>query len=302
MKIAYLILAHNNPGVLQRSIRQLSDADSAFFIHIDKKADIARFSNVKGENIHFSKERVTVFWAEYSMVDAILILLRQALQASPSYEYFILLSGSDYPLRSRDYIRDFLETNRGSEYISIVKIPNEAAGQPLSKINSIWPPSDRPVVRFLARAFGKFGLARRDYRRYLGTLEPYAGATWWTLTRDACEYIVRFLDGNPRLEKFFRYTPASDEMIFHTILGNSEFRRRMRRNLFYTDWSDCGSHPAMIGERHITLFQKQERVFFSDPYGSGEVLFARKFSDSNLSLIERVDRMIAHKEGACPAH
>jgi hypothetical protein len=279
-------------------IGRLSDEGSGFFIHIDKKSDLRRFGAIQGENVFFSDERVPVFWGEYSMVDATLILLRGALAASHHYDYFVLLSGSDYPLWSSGYIRSFLEQNGGSEFMSIVKIPNEAAGQSLHKINKVWMPSDKPVIRFAFRALGKIGLAQRDYRRYLGNLEPYSGATWWTLTRSSCQYIIEFLRQNPHIERFFRNAPAPDEMIFHTILGNSKFMTRMRRNLFYTDWSAGGSHPAMISERHLALFEGQGKICFSDPYGFGEVLFARKFSDTNLDLVKRIDNMIALKEGS----
>jgi hypothetical protein len=43
MKIAYLILAHNNPGHLSRLTRALTAQNNAVFIHIDKKADIRPF-------------------------------------------------------------------------------------------------------------------------------------------------------------------------------------------------------------------------------------------------------------------
>lgn len=293
MKIAYLVFAYKNPQLLKREIRLLSSDNSAFFLHIDKKTDLRDFKGIQGENIFFVDERIPVYWAEFSGVRAVLLLIRQALAYSREYEYLVLLSGSEYVLRSRPYIEEFLEANKGCEFIRLIKVP--APGKPLSRVTTVRYESDQPVRRFASRALAKIGLAQRDYRKYLGQLEPYSGRTWWALTRNACEYILRFDEQNPHIAQFFKDTFAPEEAFFHTILGNSEFRSRARGNLVYEDWSVRGSHPAMICETHIKLFESQEKVF--DLYeGAAELLFARKFSDDNLYLVDRIDEMIRRKE------
>jgi hypothetical protein len=294
MKIAYLVLAHNNPELLKRTIGMLSCRDCAFFVHIDSKSSIGEFSRVGGGNVFFSEERIPVYWGEYSQVQAILLLVRQALVRCPHYDYFVLISGSDYPLKSSRYIHAFLEKNRGLEFTSIVKMP--APGKPISRINTLRIQSDKPLRRLAVRALAKVGLAQRDHRKYLGSLEPYSGSTWWALTRDACRYILEFVEHNQHVEKYFRNTFAPDEMFFHTILGNSAFKARIRRNLLYEDWSTGGASPAVISDRHVALFESQQKVCLSDAYGSGELLFARKFSDDSLNLLQRIDDMIARKE------
>jgi hypothetical protein len=297
MKIAYLVLAHQNPKLLQRAIERLSCEDCVFFIHIDEKSSIQQFSGISGKNICFVKRRTPVYWGDYSQVRAILLLVRQALEQEQTYDYLVLLSGNDYPLRSAKYIHAFLEKNRGLEFISLVKMPNEAAGKQLSHINQIWIPCDKPVRRFAMRVLGKLGLARRDYRKHLGNLEPYCGSEWWALTNGACQYILEFIERNPHVEKYFETTPAPDEMFFHTILGNSALAPRIRRNLVYTDWSSGGSSPATLTDQHISsCFEPQEKVWLNDVFGEGEALFARKFSDNSLELLQRMDRMIAQKE------
>jgi hypothetical protein len=105
---------------------------------------------------------------------------------------------------------------------------------------------------------------------------------------------------NPHVERYFQTAPASDEMFFHTILGNSVFASRMRRNLHYTDWPDRGKHPSMINDQHVALFEAQEKVWLNDLWGSGEALFARKFSDDRLDLLQRIDTMILRKESTAP--
>ena len=270
--------------LLKRAIRSLSSANSAFFIHIDLKADIRKFSGIGGKNIFLSEPRMPVYWGEFSQVEATIQLMRQALGSSTRYDYFVFLQGSDYPLRCSRYIEAFLERHSDWEFMSVVKMP--APGYPLAKINKLRYPSDKPVRRFASRALAKLGLAQRDYRKYLGTLEAYAGDACWALSRDACAYILEFAGCNPHVERYFRNTFSPDEMFFHTILGNSPLCPRARRGLVYRDWPIPGAHPDMLNDAHITFFEQQEKVWVEDQFGSGEVLFARKFSDDRLDLVE----------------
>lgn len=296
MKIAYLILAHANPKLIERAIGRLSSDDCGFFVHIDRKSRMEEFSRIQGGNIFFMEPRLPVFWGDFSQVEAILLLLRQGLQQAGSYDRFVLLSGSDYPLRSAQYINDFFEEHHRQEFISGVKVPNEAAGKPLSRINKFVVSPRRPLRRSVVRALGKLGLTERDYRKHLGNLEPYAGSEWWALTREASQYALQFVDRHPEVTDFFRNVCAADEAFFQTILANSEFHSRMRRNLVYDDWSARASSPAMIGEDHIGFFESHEKVELDDVYGHGEALFARKFCDGQIELAQKVDHMISRKE------
>jgi len=298
MKIAYLMLVHKNPRLLKRAIEALSDGVSGFFIHVDRKSDMEDFSDIRGDHVFFSNWRDPVYWGEFSQVAALLGLIRQALCSSENYGYFVSWHGSDYPLRNGRYVQAFLQEHNGSEFINLVRMP--APGYPLSKINKLRYPSDKPLRRFASRALAKFGLAYRDYRKYLRGLEAYAGHACFALTRSACQYIADFAVSNVHVEEYFRKTFTSDEMYFQTILGNSPFRSQVRRNLVYMDWSrSLGHHPAMLDADHLKLFEAQEKVWVEDvSCGSGEALFARKFSDDRLDLVDRMDEMIRRK-GEC---
>jgi len=297
MKVAYLLLVHENPQLLKRAIEMLSCGGCEFFIHLDLTSDMHRFDSNRRQNVHFVEPRLRVHWGEFSQVEATMLLLRQALGSSANYDYFIFLQGSDYPLRSGAYIRNFLEENRGSEFLSLARMP--APGYPLSKINKLRYPSDKPVWRFTSRALGKLGSAQRDYTKYLGGLYAFAGQAWWALSKDACQFIVDFASSNPHVEKYFRNTFTADEMFFHTILGNSPFFDRLRRNLVFVDatWSIHGNQRHRITERHVSFFGSQEKVLIDDEWGSVEALFARKFFDDDLDLIDRINAMIGRKEG-----
>jgi hypothetical protein len=292
MRVAYLFFAYRNPVLMERTIKALSCENASFFIHVDAKSDLAKFREIRGENVHFVEQRTPVYWGEFSGVRAILTLIREALAGSKPHDYFVLLSGSEYPLQNAEYIHRFLEEHRGTEYISLVRVPNAEAGKPLSRINTLRFPSERPVFRFVARILTKLGMLSRDYRKYLGELEPYSGHTWWALSKEACGYICDFVERRPEIGRFFENTFAPEESFFHTIIGNSPFRANVRRNLVYEDWSSRGAHPAMISETHAGQFGKRDTVSQTDAYGAGEVLFARKLSDDRLDLVDLLEEVV----------
>jgi hypothetical protein len=296
MKVAYLFFAYRNPKLMKRVIDRLASDDCAFFVHIDRKIDLTQFDSLRGERVSFTDERIAVNWAEFSGVRAMLLLIRQTLSAPERYETLVLLSGSEYPLRSGKYIHRFLEANRGSQFINLVRMPNDDAGKPLSRVTTLRFPTTRPVARFIFRALAKFDLAQRDYKKHLGDLDPCGGNTWWALSREACEYILDFYKRNPRVTGFFENVFAPEEYYIHTVLGNSPFRSRLRRSLVFEEWSRGTSHPAMIAERHLGQFEAKEHVTIDDVHGPGELLFARKLSDDSLGLTERIDEMIERKD------
>jgi hypothetical protein len=301
VKIAYLILAHNNPKHLLRLIRALSSSSSSFFIHIDRKSSLDDFANINGDNVYVSQERIPVYWGDFSQVEAILALLRIALTDPRRFDYFVLLSGTDYPLQSVSYIESFFERNKGKEFMNIVPMPCEAVGKPITRLTTYKPRPGDPtskIAKFVRKLLVKIGAfqTERDYKSHLRNLVPYAGSTWWALSRGACEYILSFVASEPRIVNFFKHTVCPDESFFQTILGNSPYKARIRRNLTYTDWSSGGSSPAYITEQHLGFFTSSSPIIMDDAYGVGEVLFARKFSDQAEDIVAQIDQLIRERE------
>jgi hypothetical protein len=292
MNIAFLYFVYNNPIIIKRTISRLNSDKCKFIIHVDRKADITQFNEICGENIFFCKNRIAVHWGEFSGIKAIISLVREGLKICKEFDYFVLLSGSEYPIKSREYIFNYFEKNTPSEFISMIKMPNMEAGKPISRINEIRIQSEMPVKRFAFRILSKIGFAKRNYKEHLNELEPYAGNTWWALTNDACRYILEFISKNEQYCKYFENTFAPEEMFFHTILGNSKFKTKIKRNIMYEDWSNRGSHPKMINDYHVEYFINNKNVITSDYFGNGENIFARKFSNLNMNLLEKIDQMI----------
>jgi len=288
MKIAYLIIVHNNPNHFYRLIKALSSSNSNFFIHIDQKSKLSDFSKITGKNIYFCKDRVPVYWGEFSLVQATINLIRQALESNCYFDYYILLSGVDYPLKSNLDINQFLQTHKGNEFINRVKMPCPEAGKPISRLIFYKLETGDYRRQFVNHCNG-ITKWKRDYKKYLGKLVPYGGSAWWALTPTACQYILDFLDREPNIVNYFVNTHIPEEMFFQTILENSQFKERIKSTLTYVDWSNGGTHPPLITDKHLELFESN--------HGScKEKLFARKFSDESYELVERIERMKREKE------
>jgi hypothetical protein len=289
--IAYLILAHANPEHLQRLIARLRSDNAMFFLHVDKKAKPHQFAHLQAADVRLVPDAVSVHWGDFSQVEAILKLMTTALAAG-RFDRFVLLSGADYPLWPTANIDAFFAAHPQDEFINLVPMPCEAAGKPLARLTTYTlRPTLSTLHRLALRVLLKAGVLprERNLQRALGSLQPYGGSTWWALTRAACEYIVQFVRRNPSLVRFFKGTQYADETFLHTILGNSPLHANVRRNLTYTDWSAGGASPANISARHIDYFRATKQFALEDVYGSGPMLFARKFNDGDAALLQRLD-------------
>lgn len=283
MKIAYLILAHNTPRHLQRLVSALSTESAVFFIHIDKKTSIREYSEIRGHNVRLIEQRIPVYWGDFSVVEATLVLIRAALSEQQQFDRLVLLSGADYPVKSARFIEQYFFSHPEREFIQLAEMPADHTGKPISRLTTFQTRArDAVVVQLLQKFLVRRALApgKRDYKAVLGGLDPYGGSGWWALTRQACEYILAFVRNEPRMVDFFKNTVIPDETFFHTILGNSEFKERVAHCVTFADWSAGGKHPATIEHRHLAIINKEASR------SEHKVLFARKFTDESTTVIE----------------
>lgn len=291
MKVAYLILAHEHPAHLRRLTKALLAPSFSIFVHVDRKSALDDFAAGHGANVSFVEEQIPVYWGDFSQVEATLMLLRTAMADNRHFDYFVLLSGTDYPLYPASLIQRFFERNAGNEFISITRMPDDA--QLISRLDHYRASPTQPtIVRGAVRLAKALGIKlKRNYRAALDPLLPYGGSTWWALSRSACAYIQRFVDEHPRVVEFFKNTRCPDESFFQTILGNSPFKPHVTSNLTYADWSGGGSSPQQISEKHVDTFKAQSLFTRDDGYRPGDVVFARKFCDGSGELVAAIDAL-----------
>jgi hypothetical protein len=293
MQIAYLILAHDHPDHLRRLIGVLQEDWTSFFVHVDKKSDIRAFEALRSlPRTTLIGDRVSACWGGFSLVQASLNLCAAAMKSDPAPDRLALISGSDYPIRSNRALHDYLAAS-AQEHINLVDLPSPETRKPLDWLETFHfegargrPMPKRVFLTQLNKQLAKY--YKRDFRPILGDMKPYAGSQWWVLSRDAVRHVLDFTRQNPRFVRFFRHTLIPDETYFHIILGNSQLRPKIARNLTYTDFSRRGRNPAPVGDAHVRMFEDPE-FHLDDAEGRGPCFFARKFDPKNRGLLDRVD-------------
>ena len=299
MKIAYLILAHNHPLHLTRLISALQTEHAHIFLHSDKKSQDIICPPITN-TITVIKNTVAVNWGGFSIVQATLNLLQEAT-AFGEYDYFILLSGTAYPLRSNAYISRFLQRYKGKEFINLYKMPE--ANKTLDRIEYFYlekkfhfanPSLSKRANKFMRDVNKKLctPLLKRRYPQQYAHFTLYAGSQWWALSKQCVNYILQFSMHNPEYVKFYKHTRVSDEMFFHTIIGNSPFKKDVVGAFMYTDWltGPSTSHPATITLRNLPLLS-QKLVPPANDNGEKRPLFARKFTDNSQEVLMEIERL-----------
>lgn len=301
MRIAFLVIAHNNPAHLARLLSALQHDDVDIYIHIDRKSDYLYRVLEKFPRVRATTRRYSIFWGQFSMVRATLELMRTALQSEKKYEYLALASGVDFPLCDMSYLLDYLTAHQGAQFMNCERISAKPDFRHRFEVVNFNVPNTRNILlgKLLRKLMGVCGGYlmragyRRDFSKVLGDLEPSQGTQWWALTNDACKYILSFVSENPQFCRFFKNTLIPDESFFHTILGNSHFSNVIVPSLTYVDWSRPeGPCPAVIDGEHVDLFVAHRRHVKGAEKGPSEVLLARKFSDDSASICAQIEAQL----------
>ena len=306
MKIAYLILAHDQPRHFQRLINALNSDNVYFYVHVDLKSNILEFDCFKNvDNISFIK-RISVNHGGFSLTQAMIHLI-QAASESNEFDYFIFLSGKDYPIKCNNFIFDFLKDCYPKNFIDFYHL-NEQDPQffvTISKYHFVDLIGCSPQVFKLPLRIAQFALKKLLPRRsFVKGMLPYRGSQWTCLNRPSVDYVIDFLN-SPKAKNyinFFKYVWGSDEIFFHTLLLNSphavdcyhddneikKSRKRLSKNkysvgakLHHIDWSVDREDPAVFDIGDFSALQESD------------ALFARKFSESKSEeLLDCIDELL----------
>lgn len=293
MRLAYLILAHNNPGQLKRLIGRLNKDDALIFIHVDKKsAEAEAFTHIARQfrNLHFVRRQVSVNWGAFSMVQATLNGLHEILEADNTVDYISLLSGADYPIQKNEMIYDFFLKNRAKEFLYNRPSPSPDLPFGGTDRHEYYYDYDSEVCKNDAfeREMKKMNL-KRDFVQ--GML-PYHGSQWWSLTGKCVRYVLDYVAANKEITNFYRYTKFPDEQFFQTIVMNSPFAANVaNENLRYIDWSHLNwskidwirslPHPKTLTYKEFPKLRKSNKFF------------ARKFDErTDKFVLDLIDRTI----------
>jgi Core-2/I-Branching enzyme len=304
MIIAYVILAHKEPEQLIRLVHRLNPEKNIFFIHIDKKADNEVYKKTNHglghlSNVYFLK-RHQCFWGDFSLVKATIEGINMLLARKIPFDWLILLSGQDYPIKSNDQIEKFLVKHQGTSFIEYFPLPNfnddwNSENGGLDRIeywnfvlfNKRFRFTDKPIdcSRELLIPLPSWPLLFARKRKFPEGLNPYGGGQWWCLPRECIEYIRKFMGSNSSFVHFFYHVHIPDEIFFQTIILNSPFKNSVvNDNLRHIDWSSDREDPAILGKTDFENILESSKSLN---------LFARKFDASkDMGVLDMIDQKI----------
>jgi len=285
MKVAYLILAHDQPALFGRLVSALQYPGASVYALIDGKKEKQAFVQAAGAQVvHFLEQRIAVNWAGYSQVAAMLKLLEAAAASGP-HDYYIFLSGRDYPIQSNPALFDHLQRHAGTSFINSYSLNDGTDFVHLIKryaFRDFYSRVPGKLLQYVARRAVDAVNFALPPRKFIGGMQPYRGSTSWCLSGEAARYILDFVShpGNAGFTRFFRRTSGADEIFFQTILFNSPLAARCagyrepaaaasgpapsnenKVSLHYIDWNPARENPAILEQKDLADMLRSNKFF-----------------------------------------
>ena len=285
MRHAYIIMAHNNWQQLYRLIHLLDSPNADFYVHIDIRAKDFNKSKFDGvceySKVYFYSEFKN-YWGSYRLVESELFLLDMA--TALDYDYYHLLSGADLPIKSRNYIENFFEDNKGKEFIHFDTDERLAMDKELERRTRLYHWLQNYRRRFeagwLNMLFTFFERCSLIIQLILGVnrlrkkdIKIYYGSQWFSITHNLAVYV---LSQRELVAELFKSTNCSDELILQTLIMQSDFKDKL---YIKSRCDTCLSNMRLIDWKR----GKNGSPYTWQPSDIDELkdsgcLFARKFS------------------------
>ncbi|XP_052208430.1 beta-glucuronosyltransferase GlcAT14A-like [Diospyros lotus] len=284
-RLAYLI--SGTKGDSQRMLRTLQAVyhpRNQYILHMDLEAPPRERLDLsmavkndmifrKVENVRVMAQSNLVTYKGPTMIACTLQAIAILLKESLSWDWFINLSASDYPLMTQDdLLHVFSNLSRNLNFIEHTQLHGWKLNQRAKSI----------IVDPALYLSKKSSLAWTSQRRSLPTsFKLFTGSAWVMLTRTFVEHCIWGWDNLPRtILMYYSNFISSPEGYFHTVICNTdEFRSTaIGHDLHYIAWdSPPKQHP-----RYLTIKDFDKMVNSSAP-------FARKFAKDD-PVLDRIDK------------
>ncbi|MEQ8746667.1 beta-1,6-N-acetylglucosaminyltransferase [Pyruvatibacter sp.] len=271
--IAYFVLVHRYPAQFKRLFKAIYAPGNVYVVHVDKSSGAELAQEISDfldpyQNAETLESR-DALWGGYSLVDAELRGMARLLEMGDEWTHYINLSGQDFPLKSQNYICQFLAANPGKQFIRALD-QRKKRPETLNRISHLFVEADGNM--------NATGLARP----YLAGDTPFIGTQWKAVTRSFCEFVCHDPQAQ-RFKDFYRNSLIADEAFFQTVIMNSGDHGTVTNDdLRMIDWVPDGD--IKLRPRNY------ESKDFGDLKRSTD-LFARKFDAEDdaeiLTMLER---------------
>jgi hypothetical protein len=296
MLLAVIVLAYNHPEQLATLLGVLHHPQTRLYLHVDRRKQLMPFADAVGNLDVSLLPRHRSRWGSAECVDAALEGLRAAY--TDRCDYFVLISGQDFPLRPISEIVTFFEASGERSYLlqtPINQVPHRYHGRDRTDFYTYTVMGRRETCiprgedisyfnwkgRTLNTAL-RIVSAPRGPRRFPVYAKPYTGHTWWNVSRRAVSYVFDFLTSHPDYRRYHQHTRIPEEIFFTSILAGADYEGELANDsLRYVRW----------GEQLSPLTLTVDDL--PDMLGSGK-LFARKFDSTvDETVLDRLSDLVA---------
>lgn len=275
MKHAYLIIAHNEFVILQNLINSLDDSRTDIYILFDKKVkELPILFSTKSELI-ILESRVNIYWGDYSLVQAGMLLFKAIV--NKNYSYCHLISGVHLPLYSQDFLHNYFQEKYPQQVFSPISF-NPAEVIMRLKRRSFFIKYHKHPNSFISRYSQYLWVIALKIQKLLNIKrdrykEYCKFSNWVSITQEAVNYLI---ENEKSIQKNFKYAFCGDEFYIPTTLKNATipFEFSIDERLLYQNFENTNT----------TVIKYEEFGIMMDK----ESLFARKFSAHSIDLVDKI--------------
>jgi hypothetical protein len=262
LKIGFIILSYDKPDQLRRLVLTLSRmyGDPPIVCNHDwNQCPIS--SSGFPKNVRFIRPHVPMKWGHVSCIDAELQALEVIYQTHDP-DWFVLLSGSDYPVQSAATVQPFLA---GCSFDALIQT------FPIT-----YPPHNAETKRFFNRyVAAKFTLplpacvgGERSwtcgfaaYPRWSAfyKMTCFGGEHWFIGNRRSAAVLLSSLAQEVRSHYVKR--PIPEESFYHTVLGNHDGLRLSPATKRFSLWVPGGKSPSVLSLRDLPAIRRSGAFF-----------------------------------------
>lgn len=301
----FLQVSTNTMPLVERLLRRLWHQDNIFAIHLDAKVpdwDANRLialvaADPKYTNVHFI-EREPITYKGVTMLLNTLSAIEFLLQKNARWDYFINVSGADYPLVTVQHMRKLLGqpqlVGRNVSFLQLAPDKRFWSEMQHSRFDHIFYDTAlgfrRDVEHRLVETWTPHPIAEE-----LG-LEFVQAEAWVTIHRSFCKFSTRSAFAR-RLLVLLSNMQDPEEHFFPMLAWNSPkhnetLAHHALRSIYWSfRGQKSGQHPFVVDERD----ENGSYPFWGERISKSPAFFLRKFRFPDSSLMDLIDK---HKSGA----
>lgn len=291
MKICFLIQTYKNPEQIYRLVHNIkvSSPNSIIILSHNPTYCTLDMSRLKQySEIHLFN--VITGRGDFSILREYLSAINWIFSNSLEFDWFVNLTGQDYPTQPVSELENLLSTTSYDAYMQYFKVFSKEASW------NIRQGCDRYLYKYYIPSINlpKWLILMLKPLKFLNYLQPilrinffyglmigsriktpfndkficYGGSYFSILSKKCLEYIHDFTEKHSNILEHYKYVINPEESFTQTVLVNSKLFNLFNESKHYVDFSQSryGS-PATLTKNDLTII-KQKKYYFARKFDS----------------------------------